>query len=221
MAIAFFDLDLTLLSRNSGSMWVRSELRDGFISPWMALRAASWILRYQLGMAEMEYALLEAVKTLEGDDEATVRDRTHRFYDREVAHLYRPGGLAALERHRRAGDRLVLLTSSSNYMSEKAQEQLGLDDILCNRFQVRDGVFTGLPEGDLCFGQGKLAHASRLAAAAGADLGDCHFYTDSTSDLSVLDVVGHPVVIHPDPRLRRIASARGWRREDWGEPDQR
>lgn len=217
MSIAFFDLDLTLLSRNSGSMWVRSELREGFITPWMALRAATWIVRYQLGMADMEYALLEAVKTLEGDDEATVRDRTHRFYDREIAQLYRRQGLEALERHRAEGHALVLLTSSSNYMSEKAQEQLGLDGILCNRFEVVDGRFTGRPDGELCFGEGKRIHAQALADRRGVSLEDCWFYTDSMSDVSVLEVVGHPVVVHPDPRLARRASARGWRREDWAD----
>ena len=215
MRIAYFDLDLTLLSRNSGSMWVRSELREGHISAWMALRAGMWIIRYQLGMADMDYAILEAVKTLEGDVEDTVRRRTHRFYDREVAQLYRPQGLRALEAHRSAGDRLVLLTSSSNYMSEKAQEQLGLDDILCNRFEVVDGVFTGRPDGRLCFGEGKLHHARALAHEHGVDLADCTFYTDSASDLSVLEAVGNPVVVHPDPRLGRIASERGWARQDW------
>ena len=215
MALALFDLDLTLLSRNSGSLWVRSELRGGFITPWMALRAMSWILRYQLGMMDMEDAVLTAIASLEGDEEAVVRDRTRRFYDREIAGLYRPGGLRRLEEHRRAGDRLVLLTSSSSFMSEKAREQLGLDDILCNRFEVADGRFTGRPRGALCFGAGKLTHARRLAQERGVPLSECVFYTDSASDLPVLEAVGRPVCVHPDPRLRRIAGQRGWVVEDW------
>ena len=216
-AIAFFDLDLTLLSKNSGSLWVRSELREGFITPWMALRAMTWILRYQLGMMDMESAVLTAIASLEGDDEEVVRQRTWRFYDREIAQLYRPGGLDALEQHRRAGDVLALLTSSSGFMSERAKEQLGLDHILCNRFEVLDGRFTGRPQGGLCFGEGKLTHARALADQRGVSLLDCVFYTDSASDLPVLEAVGRPVCVNPDPRLRAVAVRRGWERVDWGE----
>lgn len=217
MSIAFFDLDLTLLGKNSGSLWVRSELRDGFITPWMALRAATWIVRYQLGMMDMEHAVLAAIASLEGDDEEIVRERTWRFYDREIADIYRPGGLEALEAHRRAGDTLALLTSSSSFMSERAQEQLSLDAILCNRFEVRDGRFTGAPEGALCFGPGKLHHARALAEKHGVPLAECTFYTDSASDLPVLEAVGKPVCVHPDPRLRAIARRRGWEVTDWGD----
>ncbi len=219
MTIAFFDLDKTLLSVNSGSLWVRSELREGFLGRRMAARASWWIFKYHLGVSSMEPAVLEAISTLKGAHEAELRARTRRFYDREVRQLYRPGGLQALERHRAEGDQLVLLTSASLYLSERVQEDHGLDALLCNRFEVDErGVFTGLPQGDLCFGEGKLAHARAYAQARGADLSSCSFYTDSTSDLSVLEQVGRPVCVHPDPRLRRIASRRSWPRVDWGRP---
>ncbi|HJN72731.1 MAG TPA: HAD family hydrolase [Myxococcota bacterium] len=215
--IAFFDLDLTLLSKNSGALWVRSELREGFITPWMALRAMSWLLRYQLGMMDMERAVLAAIASLEGDDEEVVRQRTWRFYDREVAGIYRPGGLRAIEGHRAAGDTIALLTSSSSFMSERAQEQLGLDAVLCNRFEVEGGRFTGAPRGRLCFGKGKLEHAATLATERRVPLSDCTFYTDSASDLPVLEAVGRPVCVHPDLRLRAIARRRGWEVLDWDE----
>ena len=216
MPTAYFDLDKTLLAVNSASLWVKSELRAGHIGWLTAARAATWIGRYHLGMASMDHAVLRAIASLEGQDERLIANRTRDFWHTEVEHRVRPGAWDALARHREAGDRLVLLTSSSVYLSQLAQEHMGLDAILCNRFEVRDGVFTGQPEGPLCFGAGKLDHALADARASGEPLETASFYTDSHSDVPVLAAVAHPVVVHPDPRLKRHAASRGWPVQDWG-----
>ena len=218
MPTAYFDLDKTLLARNSATLWVESELRGGHIRWTTALRAATWIARYELGMARMEEAVLAAIASIEGQSEQVIVDRTEAFWKEQVRHLVRPGAREALDRHRAAGDRLVLLTSSSLYLSRLAQEELGLDAILCNRFEVKEGSFTGRPEGGLCFGAGKLDHAQADARAHGEVLGEATFYTDSRSDLPVLEAVGKPVAVNPDPRLRRPARRVNWPVVDWGTP---
>ncbi len=219
MSIAFFDLDRTLIARNSGAMWVRQEWREGRISRLQALEAAFWLLRYHLGQGALEDALHRSIATLRGDLEAELRQRTLEFYARDVAGLMRPGALAAVEHHRRAGDRLVVLTSSSSYMAEAAREQLGFEGALANVFEVdAEGRYTGLARRPLCYGLGKVTHATRYAEDHGVPLEDCVFYTDSASDLPMMEAVGQPVAVHPDRRLRRIAETRGWPIEDWGEP---
>lgn len=216
MAIAFFDLDKTLLAVNSGSLWLRSEFRGGRLSKRMLLRATVWIARYHLGTVNLESAVLEAMRTLQGDAEADLRARTNHFYARDIAQTFRPGGLDAVRRHRAQGDRVVLLTSSTQYLAERVHQDVPMDELLCNRVQVVDGVFTGEPAGPLCFGTGKLLHAQQYADAHGEDLADASFYTDSMSDVSVLERVGRPVIVHPDPRLKRHATKRGWPIVDWG-----
>lgn len=214
--IAFFDLDRTILAANSASLWIRAELREGRIRRRDAASAATWILRYQLGMAQLEDALRSAAMTLAGQEEAELRARTRAFWDRELAHQIRPGAYTAIARERDRGRRLVLLTSSSAYMSEPAVEALGLDDYLCNRFEVdASGRFTGKAVEPLCFGPGKVHYASACAAAIGTTLDQCSFYTDSYSDLAALEAVGEPVVVAPDVRLRRAARRRGWPIADW------
>jgi phosphoserine phosphatase len=97
--------------------------------------------------------------------------------------------------------------------------QLGLDHSLCNRFEVDGrGLHTGRPLGALCYGHGKVAHAEAYARERGVALESCAFYTDSYTDLPVLERVGRPVAVHPDPRLARVAKRRGWRVEDWSAP---
>ncbi|WP_224367246.1 HAD family hydrolase [Hyalangium versicolor] len=219
MSVAFFDLDKTLLAVNSGTLWVRRELALGHITRVQALRASLWIARYHLGFVSMQDAVLAAIAHLAGTSSQAIQERTHAFYEAQVRPLYRPGALRALEEHRTAGERLVLLTSSSGYLSELVARDLRLDAILCNRFEVdAGGLHTGRPLGEVCFGLGKRTHAEGYARAAGVSLSACSFYTDSYSDLPVMEVVGRPVAVHPDYRLRREAVRRGWPVVDWGVP---
>jgi HAD superfamily hydrolase (TIGR01490 family) len=218
VSIAFFDFDETLIVGNSGNLWIRRELRSGHINRRQALRAASWMVRYRLGFASMEEALRTAIRSLAGTEEKTLRARTLAFYEEEVRHQYRVGAREALEEHRLRGDACVLLTASSLYLSELVSAELRLDAILCNRFQVVEGVLTGEPEGELCFGVGKLHYAEAYAGGAGVPLSACTFYTDSYSDLPVLEKVGTPVLVNPDRRLRREVRARGWPVVEWGGP---
>ena len=216
MPIAFFDLDRTLISVNSGQLWVAFEHREGRIRAGQAARAALWIFGYHLGFSRMEPILEEAIATLAGEEETVLRERSLRFYRNEVEATFRPGARPALQQHQQQGHHLALLTSSSLYLSEAVGKSLGIPHICCNHFQVRDGRFTGRPERPLCFGAGKLAHALRLAEQLGEKLEDSWFYTDSYSDLPVLLRVRNPVVVNPDPALAREARRRGWTQVDWG-----
>jgi HAD superfamily hydrolase (TIGR01490 family) len=219
MSVAFFDLDKTLLAVNSATLWIRREVALGHITRLQALRASLWIARYHLGFVAMQDAVRAAVSLLAGTAAQALQERTARFYEEQVRALYRPGALRALEEHRSAGDRLVLLTSSSGYLSELVARDLRLDAVLCNRFEVDErGLHTGRPLGAVCFGEGKRTHAEGYAREVGVSLSACAFYTDSYSDLPVMEVVGRPVAVHPDQRLRREAVRRGWEVVDWGVP---
>jgi HAD superfamily hydrolase (TIGR01490 family) len=217
--IAFFDLDKTLIARNSATLWIRFELEARRISRWQALHALTYVLRYSIGIVDIDEAIRRTVATLHGQREAELAERARVFYESLIRPLYRPGGLGALRRHRDAGHRLVLLTSSSNYVSQQVCRDLALDDFVCNRFEVdAEGCYTGRAIEPLCYGTGKATLAERYVLERGGRLAECTFYTDSAADLPMLEAVGHPVAVHPDPKLRRIARQRGWETVDWGVP---
>ena len=216
-AIAFFDMDLTVLGCNTASLWIKRQVREGRLSVFGALKMGVSIGMYQLGFVNMESAIRGALRKLAGAEESTLHEQTRMFYEEEVADQVRPGALAALEAHRAQSHYLVMLTSSSNLLSRMVAKHLGFDQVLCNELEVVDGVFTGELSGDLCYGEGKLKLALSLASDQSVSLQDCFFYTDSYSDISVMDEVGHPVAVHPDPRLQRKAKQRGWPIVDWDE----
>ncbi len=215
-ALAFFDLDKTLFSSNSATLWIRHERRAGRIDNATMLRALYWVVRYSLGSVALDEPIRRSVSSMRGQPEAEMLPRVAAFYEDVMRGRYRAGGLRALDNHRAAGHRLVLLTSSSNYVSQLVRDELGLDEILCNRFEVDgEGLYTGALIEPLVFAGGKVEAGRACAARHEADLAQAYFYTDSHSDLPMLEAVGNPVVVHPDPRLRREARRRSWPIEMW------
>jgi HAD superfamily hydrolase (TIGR01490 family) len=212
---AFFDLDGTLLTVNSGRLWINNELRHGRLTLLQYLEATAYLVAYKLNRIDMETAIRRALLTIKGDYEHALRAKTRRWYFEEVAARAAPGGFSAIAEHRAMGHALILLTSSSAYESEAAIEHFGLDDFLCTRYEVRDGVFTGEPLSPLCFGEGKVYWAEKLAQEQDIDLSQSYFYSDSASDIPMLARVGHPRVIAPDMFLRREARRRAWPIVDW------
>jgi putative phosphoserine phosphatase/1-acylglycerol-3-phosphate O-acyltransferase len=87
---------------------------------------------------------------------------------------------------------------------------LDFEHVICSRYEVKDGVFTGGIERPLCFGMGKVHAAEKLAAEHGIDFAQSYFYTDSDDDLELLERVGHPQPLNPNSRLAAIAEERGW-----------
>lgn len=212
---AFFDLDRTLLAVNSGALWMKRERRFGRISFLQLVQGTFYLIGYKFNVIDVDRVIVKALHTVKGEREQTVRQWTRDWYRDEVACHAAAGAWPMLEQHRSAGNPLVLLTSSSLYESEVASEQFGMDAFLCTRYEVVDGRFTGFPRTPLCYGAGKVVHAERYAAEHGVDLEASYFYTDSMSDLPMLERVGNPRVVNPDPRLKRLAHQRGWQILDW------
>ncbi len=212
---AFFDLDGTLLTVNSARLWLRRERRRGRVGAWQLARALLMLGSYQLGFLDMEGALRAALRPIRGVPEEQLRAETRAWWEEDVRPFVAPGARATVDRHRRAGELLVLLTSSSRYAAEMAREEFGLDDALFQPYEVRDGCFTGEPLHPICFAAGKVEVAERWALQHGIDLAASSFYSDSSTDLPMLERVGHPFAVHPDPRLRLTARARGWPILDW------
>lgn len=219
VSIAFFDFDRTLLAVNSAALWLRREFSLGNISFRQVAWASWWIARYHVGWAELEKVVSKAVETLRGTPAKPLQERSQKFYNDELRRLYRPMARQVVERHRHAGDQLVLLTDSHEYLAQQVVDEFSFDAYLCNRLEVDgEGLHTGKTVGGVCFGQGKLRHAQTYVSSCGKMLRDCSFYTDSYSDRSVLAEVGKPVAVNPDGRLRRLAQRQGWEIADWGEP---
>ena len=207
---AFFDMDYTLVAANTAAMYVRYLRREGLATRRDVVRMAWWSLQYRLGTVDIDAVVGRVVAAMQGDSEAELRARCVQWFAEEVQPFVSPDGRRTVEQHRAQGHRVILLTGSSPYASAPVAEDLGIEDVLCTRMEVQDGRFTGQVVDPICFGNGKVQWAERFAADAGIDLSLSYFYTDSHTDLPMLERVGQPRVVNPDGRLAREAHHRGW-----------
>jgi HAD superfamily hydrolase (TIGR01490 family) len=211
---AFFDMDKTVLTVDTGMLWMRFLRRRGEITRFELARAVGWAIQYKLALLDMDTLSKRLIADLRGDDEGEMIAKCDAFFAAEVAPRVAGAARTAIEDHRRRGERVVLLTASTPYVAGPLARTLGLD-VLCSRLEVAAGKFTGRIVEPLCFGAGKIAWAERFAAEHGLDLRASSFYTDSYNDLPMLERVGRPIAVNPDPRLRRHARRRGWPIEIW------
>lgn len=217
---AFFDLDRTFIGENTALLYALYEYRRGELPLWRLLQASAWMGLYHLSLVDMERAFERAVSHYRGEPVEDVLELTAAFFEEHVIPNVQPGAEATLQHHRRDGRPVVLLTASSPYLSELVADHWELDDWIANRFPADDdGYLKGTYERPFCYGEGKVQRARRWADSHGIDLDGSYFYTDSYSDLPMLERVGNPRVVNPDPRLKRAAQKRDWPIEDWSTPE--
>jgi len=199
---AFFDLDRTVLTRSSGALWARYLRREGRMTRWQLARFGLWTLEYRLAIIDMSTITRRLVQDMAGESEAKLIAESNRWFEEMVAPCIAP---------RAQGHTVALLTASTPYVSAPVAQALGLDsDFICTRLEVVDGKFTGRCIEPICYGPGKVHWARIFAQERGLDLAQSYFYTDSYTDLAMLQAVGHPVAVNPDTRLLRHARRQGW-----------
>ncbi|MBK5092667.1 MAG: HAD family hydrolase [Actinobacteria bacterium] len=208
--IAFFDLDHTLLDGSNGSLYARAMVRRGYMKPMGLFWVAWYSILYRLNrlprrevyrkILDMmgQYPVLKMIELMDKGFEEAVMPRLYQ------------GGVDLIRSHKEKGQRTVVATAAGEYIAERVRAQLEADDVIATPIPVKGGRITGELEGPTAFMEGKLEMAVEYAAAHGADLSDCYFYSDSASDLPLLEAVGHPVMVNPQVKLRRAAWKRGW-----------
>ena len=208
--IAFFDLDKTILSINSANLWITRELRLGHLSKRQFMEAMFWLALYHAGKSDVRHFLAKAALWMKEVPTQDIADRTREFWLEEVQQHIRPKAREMIEFHRQAGHHIALLTTSSNFLSALVAQELDIPHVLCNQLGEKGDVLTGVMEEPICFGSGKMDCARMLGEELDIDWQKSAFYTDSYSDLPMLEAVEYPKVVCPDKRLLRAARSRNW-----------
>lgn len=210
--IVFWDLDYTLLRSNSANLFIRYLLERGELGWADVLKGLYYTTLYRINRIEVETVFAKHLLRYRGFPEATLITQCEEWFERFVVHDIYAEARVLIETHRQAGQRQVILTASTVYACQPIAQHLGVDDFVGTRLAIENGLFTGAFEPPLCFGTGKLQRAQEFLQrkGGGATLADCRFYTDSITDLPMLEAVGDPQVINPDPLLAREAKRRGW-----------
>jgi putative phosphoserine phosphatase/1-acylglycerol-3-phosphate O-acyltransferase len=214
-AAAVFDLDRTLITSSSATVF-RTHLAEHGLGGGHNLPLVDVFTRFYEQYGEtwllMQPARL-ASRASAGWSTATV-DEAMREAAVELATLLLPGAAKAIEEHRAAGRLLVMATTSPMPFVEPFAELLGFDAIVATEWEREDGpdgeVFTGRMLGPFVWGRTKADAIASWADEHGVDLAGSCAYSDSYFDSSLLAMVGHPVCVNPDLKLRLTATIRGW-----------
>ena len=213
---ALFDMDRTLVRKETASLYVKRQRERGEATFRDAARVAFWVAQYTAGVIDAEGVATRALSSLRGVSEIAMAARCDDWFRIYVEPHICDGGREAVEAHRTRGDVLAIVTGASPYAANPLARHLSIPHVVASELEVADdGVFTGRFVAPLCYGQGKVERATALARRLGFSLEASTFYSDSYTDLPLLERVAEPVVVNPDVRLVREAKRRGWRVERW------
>jgi len=210
---AFFDLDKTVIARSSTLAFGRPLMREGLISRTQIIKGLYAQLVYQLvgadeaKMDRMRVALLEVTKGWE-------RTRLEELARETLAEIIDPSiyveALELIQQHRAAGRRVYIVSSSGQEIVRPLAEYLGVPHFIATRAECDDeGRYTGALA-FYCYGENKAVAMREHAERYGIDLAGSYAYSDSATDVPMLEAVGHPHAVNPDKELRAIAKERGW-----------
>ena len=210
---AFFDLDKTVITKASIAAFSGHFRRDGLIKRRTVLRAVgSQLVFIQMGADEERMSKVrESVLALtKGWNRDRVRQIVRETLLQTVEPLIYAEALELMASHHLAGQRVYLVSASPEEIVLPMAELLGADGTVCSRAEVdEDGLYTGR----MAFfagGQNKADAIIELAATVGLDLAASTAYSDSASDLPMLELVGRPVAVNADRALAKLAKDRGW-----------
>jgi HAD superfamily hydrolase (TIGR01490 family) len=210
--LVLFDLDDTLLAGDSDFQWAQMLIEAGVLDrrTYEALNL-EFYEKYKAGVLDVSEFLEFQLRPLAQHSRAQLEAWHAQFMTSKVLPMVRPGARPLIAHH---GDALTaIITATNRFVTGPIAPALGVPNLLATELEEVDGRFTGREKGTPCYREGKVTRLEQWLASRGERLSEYDeswFYTDSINDLPLLSTVTHPVVAHPDDRLRAHAEAHGW-----------
>lgn len=213
--LALFDLDHTLLPLDSDYEWGEFTTRIGWTDPAeFGRRNAEFFAHYQAGTLDVHDYVRFATEAFCGRGAQQADEAHGRFMREVITPAIRPQALELLRTHQQAGDQIIIVTATNEFVTRPIAAALGVQELIAVELE-RDaqGWFTGEIRGTPSMRDGKVLRMQQWLDARGLDWGgvESFFYSDSWNDVPLLERVDHPVATNPDARLRALAQERGWR----------
>lgn len=218
-AAAFFDLDNTVMQGAAIFHFGRGLYKRKFFQSRDLARFAWQQAYFRIAGSEdpehMQEVRESALSIIKGHRVEELMSIGEEIYDEYMADKIWPGTRALAQAHLDAGQRVWLVTAAPVETATIIARRLGLTGALGTVAEHVDGLYTGRLVGEPLHGPSKAEAVKALAAVEGLELSRCAAYSDSSNDIPMLSLVGHPYAINPDTRLRKHAREKGWRLRDY------
>jgi HAD superfamily hydrolase (TIGR01490 family) len=214
-SVALFDLDHTLLPIDSDYAWGVFTQEIGWTDPvTFQQRNDEFYEHYKAGTLDIHDYVRFATEAVRLRGPAQAEAAHARFMQTVILPAIREEALALVREHRAAGDQLVIVTATNEFVTRPIAHAFGVDELIAVELERgADGWITGEIRGTPSAREGKVAGVAQWLAARSLGWDDVQttFYSDSLNDLPLLEAANHPVATNPDDRLRAVAAQRGWR----------
>jgi HAD superfamily hydrolase (TIGR01490 family) len=209
---AFFDLDKTVIAKSSTLAFSKPFFDQGLINRRAVLK--STYAQFLFLMSGADHDQMDRMRSYitnmcAGWDVEQVKSIVAETLHDIVDPLVFAEAAELIADHKLCGRDVVVVSASGEEIVAPIARALGATHAMATRMVVEDGRYTG-EIAFYCYGEGKVEAIRQLAAREGYALEYCYAYSDSVTDLPMLEAVGHPTVVNPDRTLRKEAAARGW-----------
>jgi putative phosphoserine phosphatase/1-acylglycerol-3-phosphate O-acyltransferase len=203
-------MDKTLISENSGSLYMKHRYQKGEIGGVDLLKGFGAYLQYKLGLLDIRNWTKNMMVQFRGRSEEELQKEALQWFDEMVVETIYPEAEQLVREHRAAGHVVAIVSGATKFVVRPLAARLGIEHMLYTRLEVEGGLFTGRVIEPICFEEGKIYWLQQFIEEHEVDLARSWFYSDSITDRSLFDLVGHPVTVNPDPLLYREALRRRW-----------
>ena len=208
--IVFVDLDKTLLTANSGKILAWAAYKNGLLSTPNLIKAISLSIIYKLQLLNSVKITELMVKWLKNIPESTVQVFGEQLVNQKLITMLRPSILQKIKYHKKQGAYIVLLSAALPYICLPIAKHLKLDDVICSIMEIKNGLFSGKPLGKMCIEEEKEIRVKQYCLDKTYNLSEAYCYGDSYSDRFALSIVGNPVGVAADKKLRKLAKIKRW-----------
>ena len=211
MALAIFDLDNTLLAGDSDYLWGVFLVEKGVVDGDHYERENDrFYKQYLAGRLDIYEFLRFSLKPLKENSIDNLLRWRDEFIHSKIDPIVLPTARSLIQRHREAGDMLLIITATNRFVTEPIAQRLGIDDLIASDPEIINGRFTGEVAGDPSFQAGKVRRLKLWLRERNMELNSSYFYSDSHNDIPLLDLVENPVAVDPDDNLACYARDREW-----------
>ena len=211
MRLAIFDLDNTLLNGDSDHAWGEFLCNEGLVDRQQYRNANDHFYeQYKQGTLDINEFLTFVLQPLKTFPRHQLNRLHQKFMQTVIEPMMLPAAHDLLQKHREAGDYLLIITATNSFITAPIAARLGVDAMLATDPEEIEGEYTGKATGVPCFREGKVTRLHQWLEETGNSLKDSYFYSDSCNDLPLLEVVDYPVAVNPDAILLETANSRGW-----------
>ena len=212
VAVAIFDLDHTLIDTDSDHSWGEFLVLKNVVDAHTFKKANDYFYeQYKNSSLNIDEYLDFALRPLADNPPEKMHALRAEFVRDIIRPLIKPKVADLLEKHRKAGDILMIISATNRFIVGPIAAEIGIQEVLAIEVEMENGRYTGRSFDIPTYQEGKVTRFMRwMEQNPGHQLEDCWFYSDSKNDLPLMEKVGHPVAVDADETLIQIASERGW-----------